>query len=379
MTGLTIPGAGMFRTTFDQITIYADVDKATLVKALPEAELSALGHAFRLEHVRGKHATRIKLICLPDRQALKLLKRYERHLGTYRVTSAEIAADDYDCGNDVARAKAKRDALFKVMGKRNHQRGYLTAIDRHKDGNQPTPNQLKKHGLIAGEFTVYFEDEGADLGLKVYLRREKLARKRHSDVGCRIEFTLARSRAVRLHLGGDQLDDLLTANLPALFKRHLHVEEVDFERLGRLFSPKTVDRPRPAGRREAASWVTRQMDDAAYRARRAAHHVIKVLDQADWVKPPHRGEDILHRSPAHIKGLLRRYFIGPLDKPLERKVKVRKGQEQPDEPPVRPVPKRIQKWVRKKRTGSLAGRRNALTIKKLEACFTAIPFEEDPA
>jgi hypothetical protein len=40
---------------------------------------------------------------------------------------------------------------------------------------------------------------------------------------------------------------------------------------------------------------------------------------------------------------------------------------------------RLRNWVKKKRTGSLAGRRDALTMKKLEACFTAIPFEEDPA
>lgn len=355
MTRFTIPGAGRFRTRFDQITIYADVNKATLKKVLPIDELKARGHDFSLENVRGKRATRIKMVCLPDRQPLKLLKRYERHLGTYRVTSAEIAADDYDCGNDLSRARAKRDALVKVMGKRNHQRGYLIATDRDKHGNQPAPEELERRGLIAGEFTVYFEDEGADLGLKAYLRREKLAAKQHGEIGCRIEFTLARNRAVRLHLGGDQLDDLLTASLPALFKRHLHVEDVDFERLGHLFSPTKVSR---------------------HARRRAAHHAIKVLDEADWVKPPHRGEDILHTSPAHIKGLLRRYFTGPLDKPLERKLKKpkKKQGQQVEERRTRKVPMRLRKWVTEKRTGSLAGRRNALTMKKLEACFTTIPF-----
>lgn len=349
------PGIGLFGTTLDQITIYADVDKATLANALPINELKARGHTFSLENVRGKRATRIKLTCLPDRQPLKLLKRYERHLGTYRVTSVEIAADDYDCEGDLNRAKAKRDALFKITEKRNHQRGYLIATDRDKHGNQPAPEELERRGLIAGEFTVYFEDEGADLGLKVYLRREKLTAKRHGDVGCRIEFTLARSRAVRLHLGGNRIDDLLTANLPALFKRHLHFEEVDFERLGHLFSPKTVSR------------------DAR---RRAAHHAIKVLDEADWIVPPHRGEDILRASPAHIKGLLRRYFTGPLEKPLERKRRTQ-TQNAPKECSTGQVSLRLKKWVRRKRTGSLKGRRNALTMKKLETCFTAIPFEEE--
>jgi hypothetical protein len=163
LPALTIPGVGTFRTTFDQITIYADVDKAALVNALPIGKLEACGYAFRLERVKGKRCTRIKLVCLPDKQPLKLLKRYERHLGTYRVTSAEIAADDYDCGNDVARAKAKRNALFRIMGKRNHQRGYLIAADCDKGGNQRTPKELECHGLIANDFTTYFEHDGATL------------------------------------------------------------------------------------------------------------------------------------------------------------------------------------------------------------------------
>jgi hypothetical protein len=348
--------------------------------------LRAIGHAFDLERVRGTGSTRIKLVSLPDRRALKLLKQYERHLGTYRVTSAEIAADNFDCGNDVAHARSKRDGLFKVMGKRNHQRGYLIATDSDKYGNRLTPEQLERRGLVDGDFTIYFEEEDADLGLKVCLRREKLASHQHGDVGCRIEFTLARNRAVMLHLGGDQLDDLINADLHGLFKRHLHFEEVDFERLGHLFSPRTVDKPRPADQREAASRLTRQMDDPGYRARRAAHHVIKVLEEADWVKPPQRGEDILLTSPAHIKGLLRRFFTGPLNKPLERKLKKPKqkkhgqqAKEQWELRRTRKVPMRLRNWVKKKRTGSLAGRRDALTMKKLEACFTAIPFEEDPA
>ncbi|MEP9373510.1 hypothetical protein [Mesorhizobium sp. KR1-2] len=250
---------------------------------------------------------------MPDKQPLKLLKRYERHLGNYWVTSAEIATDDYNCGNDLSRARAKRAALFKVMGKRNQQQGYLTAIDRDKNGNQRTPTQLERRGLIDNDFTIYFEDDGADLGLKVYLRREKLANERHGDIGCHIEFTLARNRSVRLHLGGDQLDDLINANLPAFFKRQIFLEEVDFERLGYLFSPETGQRPKRADKRKTASWTARQMDDTAYRARRVAHHVVKVLGDADWVNPPHRGEDIRHTSPAHITGLLRRYYNGPLD------------------------------------------------------------------
>jgi hypothetical protein len=204
--------------------------------------------------------------------------------------------------------------------------------------------------------------------LKVYLRREKLAERQHGDVGCRIELTLARNRSVRLHLGGDQLDDLITARLPALFKRHMYLEELNFERLGRLLSPKTVTRQQRANQRKTASRIAHRMESEAHRARRVAHHMIKALDQADRRKPLCRGEDLLGTSPAHIRGLLRRYFTGPLDKPLERKVK--KGQERQ----VRPVPKRIRKWVRRKRTGSPAGRRNALTMKKLETCFTKIPF-----
>lgn len=138
-----------FRPTLDQITIYAGADKATLASALPIEELRELGHSFRLESVRGKRATRIKLVSLPDRRALKLLKRYEQHLGTYRVTSAEIAADNFDCCNDVAHARSKRDALFKTMGKRNHQRGYLIATDRDKYGRRPTREKQEHKGYVA--------------------------------------------------------------------------------------------------------------------------------------------------------------------------------------------------------------------------------------
>ena len=347
-----IPGIGIFRLTFDLTTIESDVPKDKLEHVLPMPELKACSHKFRLERIERTGGSRIKVSCLPDKRALKLLKLRQTHLGTYAIKHVQIAADDFDYGNDEAAVKANRNAVLRIMNKYNHRRGYIRAVDRDENGKRLTPQEAKRRGVIPNDFTVYFEPtkkrkrDGKQnqpaTDLVIYIRREKLAQGAFGELGIHMEFKLSGERAIVGHLGGDQLDDLINADLMAFIKNNLILEKLDREKLARLIMPKPVALLKRAGRRKARSRTARQMNDAEYRLRRTRHWLTLYCQGDDEGPMP---EDIWGSSPAQVRGWWRAHL-------KKQARKQAKG----------PAPSRA--------------RRKRLTKRKLDACFVRIPIEE---
>ncbi|WP_367717754.1 hypothetical protein AB2N04_06420 [Nitratireductor sp. GISD-1A_MAKvit] len=379
--GFEIPGVGFFRPTFDLVVILVNEEKSVLRERLPISELEQAAYSFRLERVRGKYGwTRLKAVCLPDGRLLKLLKDHEECLGEYRVTRVEISADHYDCDNNVERAKEKRNALVRTVGKRNHQRGFLQAVDCDSEGKYLPPEKLESRGLIDRDFTLYSEEKDADLNLKIYVRREKLANGAHGNIGCRVEFVLNGNRPAKRHLGGDRLDDLLNADLHEFFRQNLIVWKVDFVRLGNLLNPRLNASSARSSDRSSASTskngarIRQLMNDPTYQAQRSAYLVIFVLDSLGRTKPPLCDEEILKTSPAHIRAVLRWFFGGPDDQPLDTLIKKRWKHR-----PTARTPKRVlRKWEdyrdrARHRTGP--NKYGAVNMRSIDKCFVSVPLK----
>ncbi|RWN24293.1 hypothetical protein [Mesorhizobium sp.] len=344
---LTIPGIGTFQPTFDRINICSDVPKADLDQLLPVPQLQVCSHSFKIEKQRGKRGSRLVLVCLPDRKALELLREYEPVLGSYRVTIVE-AAFDIDVASE-KEALFVRDWLACHLGKINHERGYITFVDKQKTGKRLTDAELKKRGLF-DHHTIYLEHHKSAHNLKIYIRNKKLAEKRFGSTITRLEWTSKRSRAVKAHFGGDQLSDLINADLEGYLRRFLVLEQVDYVDLGRLLAPKTLRKLTSTSRRQGVIPVVRLFRDREYRAKRVAHLAIKVLEHRERSQPKEVrsvAEEVWRSSPAQLKGRFR---------------------------------DAITKMQAKRRTRKLTMRRNKrrpLTMKKLEACFTKIPLRRN--
>lgn len=281
--------------------------------------------------------------CLPDRKVLELLKEHEPVLGPYRVTAVEGAFDIQARSKNAAIHAWNRLACH--LGKINHERGYISLVDTFGKAKRLSKADLKKVGLFDWP-TIYFEERGAAHNLKLYIRRKKLAQKQFGSIIVRLEWTSTRSRAVKAHFAGDQLSDLISANLVTYFRKFAVFQQIDYRRLGWLLSPRTIMRPRtrnPAfsSARVITTGVATLFQDETYRAMRVAHLVIKVLEERAWSKDKRSSrvpEDIWRSSPAQIKGRFRAH------------IKKQQGS-----------PKR--NGVRRLR------RRNLLTMRKLEDCF----------
>lgn len=347
MAVLTIPGIGTFQPTFDAIHICTDVPKTQLEQLLPNKQLAQRSHTFKIEKRHGKQGSRIKIVCLPGKAALKLLKKHEAALGSYWVNKVEAAFD--------ISARSEKDALFvrhrqlQHLGKVNHKRGYIGFVSRTKQGRRLTGEQLNRRGLFDYP-TVYFENDKSAHNLKSYIRRRKLAGRRFGSIIARLEWTSKGRRAVRAHFGGDQLSDLINANLESYLHRFLVLEQIDYVKLGMLLAPTTVIRRAkrtPTNASANASAVAALFRNVDYRARRVAHLAIKVLEQREWPQSEECSnvpEEIWRSSPAQIK---RRF---------------------------RDAIRKMQTKRRAKKPTMRRRQRHPLTIKKLQACFTKIPL-----
>jgi len=339
---LTIPGIGTARVSFDQIAICSDVPKAELKRLLPVRELKACSRAFDIQKRTWKRGSRIVFTCLPDRQVLKLLHRYEAVLGNYDATMVEVACDVP--ASSLADARRIRDWQATRVDKINHQRGYLVFVGCDENGQKLTAQELEHKGLF-DEPTIYFEGEDAAHRLKIYIRREKLADGEFGQPVVRLEWTSQKTRSVRSHIGGSKLGDLIDADLSAYLRDLLILEEIDYTRLGKLIGRRhTTHRRRSSPRwnsSPAREHLRRQFDDEDYWARRRAHLLIKVLEERNWPENADGEpipEEVWRTSPAQIKGRFKAHFAK-----LRKKARPR--------------------------------RRNMLTMKKLEECFTPIPLE----
>jgi hypothetical protein len=171
------------------------------------------------------------------------------------------------------------------------------------------PDQIPPAGHVPLP-TYYFEDRKSSVQLKFYARHEKLPGWQFGELIVRLEWTLKGKAALTRHLGGNQIEHLLGADLDKFLQRNLYLEEVDHVALGNLFRwiRRTKQRgatPGPAG----AARIQKQWQEQNYRAERAAFLVLRKLAYrehelakfASWEQTLWACQN----SPAQIRGYLR--------------------------------------------------------------------------
>ena len=238
------------------------------------------------------------LVCAQDHRPLQILAERKALLGDHRVVEVEIA---FDVVADAA--SGAQEGLVALVGqivKPRHQRRHIRA-EYH-------PDQTPPPGCTRGP-TFYFEDRKSGVKLKAYVRLRKLPGGGFDDEHVRLEWTLSRKPAVVRHVGGNKIEDLLTADLGEFMERNLRLEEVNHVKLGYLLGGipsrrrKKPQNP-PASNRPT---ILDQLRDADYRARQRAgvqshwlanreEKKFADYEQALWV---------CQHSPAQIRGYLK--------------------------------------------------------------------------
>jgi hypothetical protein len=194
-------------------------------------------------------------------------------------------------------------ALIAPLDKRWQQRGHLHLMSK--------PGARVSSGYLPGMPTIYYEERRSSVSMKCYGRRAKLPGRRFGACIIRLEWTLKGKRALLRHLGGNQLTDLLAADLNAFLKRNPRLARVDHVAVGKLFKVRR-DRNRalPISRGGALP-IFKQFKDPDYRAGRAAFLVLRVRAYrvSDGPRPAIADFDealhVCQESPAQVRGYLR--------------------------------------------------------------------------
>jgi len=116
--------------------------------------------------------------------------------------------------------------LVGLLAKSRHQRRCVLSV--HNPYGRPRP------GCVA-EPTFYFEKPKSSVKLKCYIRHEKLPGGGFGGPCVRLEWTLTGKRALARHLGGNQIKDLIAADLNDFLSRNLRLERANHVALGNLF------------------------------------------------------------------------------------------------------------------------------------------------
>jgi hypothetical protein len=275
----SIPGVGVVRPGFDRLVIASSMSVGGLKKRLPILDLKQAAHHFDIKTPRHRANPRmqsvIDLTCAQHLDPLLILRNHDLHLGRHSIVKVEIA---FDVAPDSDRTALETlYAGVGLLGKRYHQRGYLWSI--HKpDCNPPA-------GVISGP-TFYLENRKSGVNIKCYIRHEKLAGKHFGPPLVRFEWTLTGKAALVRHLSGNQIGDLLKADLNQFLERNMRLEKPDYVVIGKLFRNS---RDRDPSR--AAFLVLRLH---AYRAH--AQKRFPEWEDALWA---------CQNSPAEIRGYLR--------------------------------------------------------------------------
>ena len=300
-TNWAIPNVGTLRPCFDRVVIVSRTPVGILNTRLPLQILRKVSHSFHITTDKGQHPwlrSVITLVCAQDHRPLQILAERKALLGDHRVVEVEIA---FDVVADAA--SGAQEGLVALVGqivKPRHQRRHIRA-EYH-------PDQTPPPGRTRGP-TFYFEDRKSGVKLKAYVRLRKLPGGGFDDEHVRLEWTLSRKPAVARHVGGNKIEDLLTADLGEFMERNLRLEEVNHVKLGYLLGGipsrrrKKPQNP-PASNRPT---ILDQLRDADYRARQRAGVLSRRLanreekkfadyEQALWV---------CQHSPAQIRGYLK--------------------------------------------------------------------------
>jgi hypothetical protein len=289
----SIPGVGDVHPCIDRVVITSPFSVGRLMVRLPKSDLERASHTF-LVVTPSKNASLqtgsvVQLSGARSLAPLLLLRNYELELGSYSIVSAEIAYDVFAASEDAALKCLT--TLIGTLSKRNHQRGFLHC--EHKPYHTPPP------GRISGP-THYFENRTSGVNLKCYVRHEKLAGGRFGQPIVRLEWTLRGKPALVRHLGGNQIGDLLRADLNDFFERNLRLERVDHLALGKLLRGCLLTA------NLTSKQVTRAKAFAYSNLRRLAHqeHARGRFPSLDHALK------VCQFSPAQIRGYLRKLCGG---------------------------------------------------------------------
>jgi len=300
-TNRAIPNVGTFRPCFDRVVIVSSTPVGILKTRLPLKILEEVSHSFNIITYSGQHPrlrSVIILVCAQDHRPLQILAEYKGLLWDHRVVEVEIA---FDVVADAASgAQEGLAALVKLIIKPYHRRRYVRA-EQH-------PDQTPPPGCTSGP-TFYLEDRKSSVKLKAYVRLRKLQGGGFGEKHVRLEWTLSRKRAVFRHIGGNKVEDLLTANLGEFIDRNLRLEEVDHVKLGYVLGGIPARRRKkpqnpPATNRPA---ILEQLPDPDYRARRQANMMSHALADREQTKFANYEQAlwVCQHSSAQIRGYLK--------------------------------------------------------------------------
>ena len=134
--------------------------------------------------------------------------------------------------------------------KHNHQRGYAVFNGSFEPWEKPD-----KDGRLHFP-TLYFEKRESSVNLKIYVRLEKLpgsisrrrygpkrkyrSARKYGDLRVRLEWTLKGKDALKDHVGGNQLKDLINFDLNRFLAENLRLKTFNHCELGKLLDPKTA-------------------------------------------------------------------------------------------------------------------------------------------
>jgi len=325
---LYVPELGTLQPTFDRVIIASTVKEKDLWQALPIKDLKGAAHYFHIKSIADRspwYASQIILTCTPFADPLWLLSLCDYALGFHVVSHVELAFDLPAAS--VEDARDKLEWLASRIRKRHQTRPGISIVS--DDMNDPPEGCLNLP-------TLYYEDRSSTVNLKLYARQEKLLRGKFGNLCVRLEWSLS-GAAIQRHLGGNQLDNLVDADLNGFLERQLCLEEVDLDRLDILLcGGRTKRRRTKKGKTRKPSRFPRTPTSAIFR------HIGDISDT--WSPDDHElVRRIRQTSPAHIRGVLRKIV-----KRVGRKCRVDQDR---------------------------ARRRNQLTPYRIDQCFKPVPLD----
>jgi hypothetical protein len=285
---------------------------------LPVADIRRAGHRFNLVTYQGRDSrlqSVVNLTCAQNLDPLAILGGWTDVLGTHSVVEVELAFDV--AVDSIERARESLFALVRILGKRRHQRGFVLTVH--------APDRAAPPGLLP-EPTLYLEDRKSGVKIKCYIRKAKLPAGGFGDLVVRLEWTLTRKPAIERYFGGNQISNLLDADLDAFLEGNIRLERVDHVALGNLFRGLQIAAPHAGvpdhvhggrdhghaddgdhGHDHDGARVRHQWSDPGYWPRRAALLVLRSLAYRELDKFTSWEQALLicQHSPAQIRGYCR--------------------------------------------------------------------------
>jgi hypothetical protein len=268
-----------------------------LMTRLPIAALQEACYSFRVTTYKGRDPrlrSRIVAVGAGTTRPWALLARHESALQRYRVTQVELAFD-VKCAS-INDARAGLFALIARLDKGWHRRGHLRLVQE--------PTKLPPPGHLPDLPTIYYEDRRSRVAMKCYARHEKVSGGSFGGLVVRLEWTLTGTTALARHVGGNQVNHLLGADLNAFLERKLRLADIDHLALGKLFNIRNDQADGTTGA------IKNRWSDPDCRALRAARvalhaHAYREYEQGRF-ETLEDAVEICERSPAQIRGYLRK-------------------------------------------------------------------------